>query len=75
MEPPDHPLEGFPDVVRFLDRLNADWIRAARRISPRVLMELLDLTGPEVASLFASLDPQAPAFLPVSWAGEEASAN
>jgi uncharacterized protein (TIGR03083 family) len=73
--PPDGPMEGYGDLVGFLNGLNADWIRAARRLSPRVLTEFLDLTGPQVAELFASLDPSGPAFFPVAWANESRSEN
>jgi hypothetical protein len=45
----------------------------ARRLSPRVLIDLHELVGPQVARLFSSLDPFAPA-LGVAWAGEEGSA-
>ncbi len=73
--PPDEPVEGYGDLVGFLNDLNADWIRAARRLSPSVLMQFLELTGPQVAELFASLDPRGPAFFPVAWAGESTSEN
>ena len=69
--------EGFAyqDVVAFLNCLNADWVRAARRISPRILVELIEHTSREVYELFKSLDPHAPAQLAVSWAGEDVSPN
>jgi len=73
--PADRPLETHQDMVRFLNELNADWIRAARRMSPGVLIELLEVTGPKVAALFESLDPRGPAFFPVAWADESESEN
>ena len=45
----------------------------ARRLSPRILLELLKATGPQVATLFGSLDPESPAFFSVAWAGESSS--
>lgn len=74
-EPPAEPIDGYDDLVRFLDRLNADWVTASRRLSPRVLTELLATTGPDVAATFASLPPHAPALYAVAWAGETASEN
>jgi hypothetical protein len=71
----DGPGTGYAGLVAFLNELNATWIRAARRMSPRVLIEFLELTGPQVAELVASLDPDAPGFLSVAWADEKASAN
>jgi len=71
----DGPAAGYAGLVAFLNELNATWISAARRMSPRVLIEFLELTGPQVAGLFASLDPTAPGFLSVAWADENESAN
>lgn len=71
----DTPLESYVDLVAYLNRLNAEWIVGARRLSPRVLMELLDFTGREVHGFFRSLDPYAPALFGVAWAGEVASPN
>ena len=73
--PPDVPIQGYADLVGFLNRLNAEWVQAARRISPRLLTDLLETTGAEVARLFAGLDPSGPALFSVAWAGEERSEN
>lgn len=75
MGEPEGPEAGYAGLTAFLNELNATWIRAARRMSPRVLIELLELTGPQLAELFASLDPDARGFLAVAWADEEDSAN
>jgi uncharacterized protein (TIGR03083 family) len=61
------PGEGLP---AFVNRINDEWMRAARRISPAVLRDLIALTGPQVAAYFASLDPMAVGGA-VSWAGPE----
>src|SRR5215468_9466902 len=37
-------LTDYLDLVRLVDRLNDEWIIAARRMSPRVLQELLAFT-------------------------------
>jgi uncharacterized protein (TIGR03083 family) len=66
---------GEAGLVAFLNTLNADWVRAAGRLSPRVLLDLLRLAGPAMAELFGSLDLQGPAFFPVAWAGESQSRN
>ncbi len=72
---PDVPIQGYPDLVKYLNRLNAEWVTAARRISPPLLIDLLQHTGHQVAELFVRLDPEAPALFPVAWAGEAQSAN
>ncbi|MEP7339767.1 MAG: maleylpyruvate isomerase N-terminal domain-containing protein [Acidobacteriota bacterium] len=71
--PPDAPIESYTSLVGFLNQLNADWIKAAKRISPQLLIEFLAVTGPQVANLLKSIDPFAPALFSVAWAGEEAS--
>lgn len=63
------------DLVAYLTRLNAEWTAATHRISPQMLIELLDFTGPAVADFFATLDPYGPALYPVGWAGEAMSRN
>lgn len=72
---PDNPIENYQDLVGFLNQLNADWTRAARRMSPRLIMDFLSITGPETATLFQSLDPFGPAMFGVAWAGEQSSQN
>jgi uncharacterized protein (TIGR03083 family) len=72
---PESEIASYDDLVGYLNRLNAEWIAASRRLSPRMLIELLDFTAPQVHALFQSLDPHAPATFSVAWAGEASSAN
>jgi uncharacterized protein (TIGR03083 family) len=72
---PDRAINSYQDLVDYLNQLNADWVRTMRRMSPPVLMELLDRAEPELHRYFASLDPEAPARFGVAWAGEERSLN
>lgn len=57
------------------NRANREWIVAMQRVSPRILVELIDRYGREQADLLASLDPFAKAQWGVAWAGEEESLN
>jgi uncharacterized protein (TIGR03083 family) len=70
---PDVPPAGYGDLVDFLNDLNAQWVAASRRLSPRLLTDLVEFTEPELAAVMRSLDPWAPAMFPVSWAGESES--
>ena len=70
---PSEPIGNYADLVRFLNRLNSDWIEAAQRLSPALLVDLLAFTGPLVAELVEQLPPHQPAPYAVSWAGEETS--
>lgn len=68
-------LSDYRGLVNFLNRLNREWVVAARRLSPALLIWLLELTGPEVRRFHDQLDPLAPAPFPVAWAGESVSPN
>src|SRR6266581_3106234 len=46
---PDRPL------IDYINHLNATWVDAARRLSPRVIVDLVDVTGRTVAALMESL--------------------
>lgn len=61
--------------IAFINRNNAEWVQAARRVSPSVLIELLELTSNHVIDFFRRLDPFAPALWAVTWAGEDTSPN
>jgi len=73
--PPGAPagFESHEALAAYLHRLNADWTAATRRLSPRTLIRLLEVSGEEVAEVFESADPFAPATFPVGWAGESES--
>ena len=72
---PSRPIASYADLVGYLNDLNAQWISTARRLSPGVLMDLMDLAGPQLHRYFGSLDPAATARFGVAWAGEEESPN
>jgi hypothetical protein len=62
-------------LTAFINRLNAGGVDYARRLSPRLLIDLLDVTGHWVADLVEALPPHARSVFPVSWAGEAESQN
>lgn len=72
---PDRNITSYGDLVGYLNHLNAEWTAAAKRLSPRVLIELLEQTGNQYTAHIASLDPEADAVFPVAWAGEQQSKN
>jgi uncharacterized protein (TIGR03083 family) len=63
------------DLVAYLNKLNADWVHAMKRVSPAVLTELLEITGKKFCAYFRTLDPFDKAIFSVGWAGEDESAN
>jgi uncharacterized protein (TIGR03083 family) len=64
--PPAGATEG--EFVAWLDEMQAEWVRASRRLSPRLVTDLLRWTGPQVAGTFLLEDPRART-ASVSWAG------
>ncbi len=75
MSQPETPIESYRDLVNFLNQLNAEWVKVAKRISPKLLIDFLSVIGPQISDLFKSLDPFGPAIISVAWAGEERSLN
>lgn len=73
--PPDRPLTTAAALSGFINDLNAAGVAGAARLSPRVLVTLLESTGPALNEFVASLPPQGRALWPVSWAGEAESEN
>ena len=59
---------GEESLVGFLNRLNADWVQAMKRVSPEMLILLHQLTGPRYCEYIESLDLDAEAVFPVGWA-------
>jgi hypothetical protein len=76
-QPPDSPkgFNSFQELVDYLGRVNDEWTRATRRLSPRILVQLIEQFGQFPAELFESLDPFAVAPISVLWAGESESQN
>ena len=60
----------WDELVLWLNERNNQWVRQTRRISPRLLCDLLKLTGDQANVYFNSLDPYMLAG-PVSWAGSD----
>jgi hypothetical protein len=65
-------IHGWEDLVPFINQLNHTWLQATRRLSTRLVCDLLAFTGPQVEAYFASLDPFAMGE-EVSWAGSGAA--
>jgi uncharacterized protein (TIGR03083 family) len=52
-------IDGWTELVAFVNKWNNDWVQAARRISTPLLVELLQRMGTETNDYFRTLDPQA----------------
>ncbi|CAD5253721.1 MULTISPECIES: maleylpyruvate isomerase N-terminal domain-containing protein [unclassified Imperialibacter] len=69
------PIKAYEDLVGWLNQLNADWVKASKRLSPNVLRILHQATGPLTSAYYESLDPWDEAIFAVDWAGETKSYN
>src|SRR4030095_4099264 len=63
-----NPIMQWDELVDLINDLNKTWVKATSRLSPRVLTDLLKVTGEQVCDYFKSLDPFALGD-PVDWAG------
>jgi uncharacterized protein (TIGR03083 family) len=62
------------DVVRFVNERNEAWVAAWRRVSPRLVVDLLAGSGPALWAHYRSIDPEELG-APVSWAGDQPAPN
>ena len=63
-------INNWNELVTFINDWNQSWVSAANRISPRLLIDLLDLVGSQLCEYFHSLDPFSIGGA-VSWVGPE----
>jgi uncharacterized protein (TIGR03083 family) len=68
-------INSYGDLLDFLNRLNADWVKATKRLSPKVIIDLLKSSGKEYCEFLATLNPDDKAEFSVAWAGENESKN
>jgi uncharacterized protein (TIGR03083 family) len=66
-------IRSHQDVITLVNRLNREGVTVYRRLSPAVLIELMQLACAQTADYLESLDPFAQAAIGVSWAGEMTS--
>jgi uncharacterized protein (TIGR03083 family) len=72
---PPGAINSYQDLVDYLNRLNADFVLSAKRLSPALLTDLLESTGHLYLEQLRKLDPFKPALFAVSWAGQNESPN
>ncbi|MEX0904930.1 MAG: maleylpyruvate isomerase N-terminal domain-containing protein [Balneolaceae bacterium] len=72
---PSSPVNSYSSLVTYLNELNNTWVSASKRLSPTLLIELIEFITPEVVKHLKSLDPKGTALFSVGWADEEESEN
>lgn len=68
-------LDSAAALGAYVDHLNEEGVRVYRRLSPAVLISLMETGCRQLAEYHAGRDPFVQAPYGVSWAGEERSAN
>jgi len=63
------------DLIALVNRLNQEGVTVYRRLSPRVMIEMMKEACEQSARYHESVDPFVPVAFSVSWAGEESSLN
>ncbi len=67
--------KNYTELVAWLNELNADWVKAMKRVSPYMLILLHEFTGKLFCDYYTSLDPFDKSPFAVDWAGETESKN
>lgn len=68
-------IRSSQDLAALVNRMNREGVAVYRRLSPSVLVSLMQVACTASADYHESLDPFAPAAFAVSWAGQDRSPN
>lgn len=68
-------IQSYNDLVNYIQNLNKEWMNITRRLSPKILIDLLDYSENEFNKYIKTLDLYATSLFPVNWAGEDESKN
>lgn len=66
-------IESHEDLIKYIQELNKTWIEATRRLSPALLISLLEFSEQRLYEYFRTSDLNEKARFSVSWAGESES--
>ncbi len=66
----ERPSLDYAELLDAIDRGNAEWVQAARRINSNLLVQFLEITDGFLYQQFKAADLSRPARIGVSWAGE-----
>lgn len=73
--PPAPSIHSSAELAAYINRFNAEGVTLYRRLSPAVLISLMEVATVSLAEYHATRNPNATAPFGVSWAGEDKSAN
>jgi uncharacterized protein (TIGR03083 family) len=70
---PENAVDTYADLLLYLNRMNADWVNAMKRVSPEMLTAWIASSSKDFIATFFEKDPFTPAVFPVAWAGDTTS--
>lgn len=68
-------INSYKDLVDYIQKLNKDWMIVSRRLSPAILIDLLEYSDKQFYEFIKTKNPKDKAIFSVAWAGESESEN
>lgn len=68
-------INSYGDLVNHIQTLNSTWMNVSRRLSPSILIDLLEYSENQFYEFIKTLNPNDTALYGVDWAGEFESKN
>jgi len=68
-------INSYSDLVNHIQTLNSDWMNVSRRLSPEILIDLLEYSEKQFNEFIKTLNPNDIAMFGVAWAGEFETEN
>ncbi|HAY71267.1 MAG TPA: hypothetical protein DCX89_05200, partial [Saprospirales bacterium] len=68
-------INSYKDLVDFIQKLNKEWMIVSRRLSPPILIDLLQYADKQFYEFLKNKNPNDKAIFSVAWAGEAESQN
>lgn len=68
-------INSYVDLINHIQKLNTDWMNVSKRLSPEILIDLLEYSDKELYEFLKSKNPKVKAMFSVAWAGETESEN
>lgn len=68
-------IKSYDDLINYIQKLNKDWMIVSRRLSPEILIDLLEYSDKKFYDFIKTKKPNEKAVFSVDWAGETESEN
>lgn len=68
-------INSYGDLINHIQTLNSNWMNVSRRLSPSILIDLLEYSENQFFEFLKTINPNDKALYGVAWAGEIESEN